>query len=179
MVCGARTKQSYFTDISLRPRNIRILFSSTKGHFSLFERSTWFRKVGDSAAGEDPTQPPSTSAVFDRHVSAASEVSPRPFKSRLSMPERHLTTRLHPCSGVKVLLEATPTAGGGHHKLHAHANRCAQVAFYGKASHSPTDATAAHAFPAEHLWNAPAVLSPKRGMAAGSHTHARDAQPVP
>ena len=130
-VCGI-----YNNIISLRPRNIRILFSSTKGHFSLFERSTLLSQGRGLAAGDDPTQPPSTSAVLDRHVSAASEVSPRPFKSHLSMPDRHLTTQLHPCSGVKVLLEATPTASGGHHKLHVHANRCARVPFQGKASDS-------------------------------------------
>ena len=95
------------------------------------------------------------------------------------MPDRHLTTQLHPCSGVKVLLEATPTASGGHHKLHVHANRCARVPFQGKASDSSYDATAAGALPAEHLWNAPAVFSGKCGMAAGSHKHARDAQLVP
>ena len=46
------------SSISLRPGNIRILFSSTKGHFSLFERSTLLSQGGGPArAVASPREP--------------------------------------------------------------------------------------------------------------------------
>ena len=95
------------------------------------------------------------------------------------MRERHLTTELLPCSGVKVLLEATPTAGGGHHKPHLHTNRCARVALQGQASLCSTDEAAADGLPDEHMRHAPAVLSSTHRMAAADRMQAHTAQSSP